>query len=182
LGVGFGLGALTLLMVAFAKVHHQAPAAAWCSAALSAGSALGGLAYGAVSWRTSGGKRLPFLVAVPAVGLAVSGLAPAVWALALAAAIAGTAISPALSTAYLIADETAAPNAKTQAGTWVNTAVNGGVAGGIAGSPVAAAAAIALLLNASMSRRTTQAIDSPDTSSTSSTSGVSAEPAAQEAA
>jgi MFS family permease len=132
LGIGAYLGSVELLMVAFAKQHHHATAVAWCTAALSAGSAVGGLVYGALPWRISGRARLPVLVAVPALGLALAGLSPSVYALAGAAGVTGLFVSPALATAYLIADESAAPGARTRAGAWVNTAVNGGSSGGTA--------------------------------------------------
>ncbi|GAB2862507.1 hypothetical protein GCM10027176_75510 [Actinoallomurus bryophytorum] len=45
-------------------------------AALSAGSALGGLVYGALPGRISGRARLPVLVTVPALGLPLAGLSP----------------------------------------------------------------------------------------------------------
>ena len=119
-------------MVAFAKQHHHAAAVAWCSASLSAGSAFGGLVYGAFPLRISGRARLPVLVAVPALGLALAGLSPNVYVLAVVAGATGLFISPALATAYLIADESAAHGARTRAGAWVNTAVNGGSSGGTA--------------------------------------------------
>jgi MFS family permease len=132
LGIGACLGSVELLMVAFAKQHHHAAAVAWCTASLSAGSAIGGLVYGALPWRISGRARLPALVAVPALGLALAGFSPNAYVLALAAGATGLFISPALATAYLIADESAAHGARTRAGAWVNTAVNGGSSGGTA--------------------------------------------------
>lgn len=158
LGIGAYLGSVELLMVAFADRHQQASAVAWCVASLSAGSAVGGLVYGAVPWRAPSGTRLPVLVAVPALGLAVAGLSPGVGVLAVAAGATGLFVSPGLATAYLIADESAAGGARTRAGAWVNTAVNGGSAGGTAVAglllgrlPVAAcfaAAALPVLLAA----------------------------------
>jgi hypothetical protein len=158
LGVGVCLGSVDLLMVAFAKQHHQAAAVAWCSASLSAGSAVGGLVYGALPWRIPGRVRLPTLVAVPALGLALAGLSPSVYVLAVVAGAAGLFISPALAMAYLIADESAARGARTRAGAWVNTAVNAGSSGGTAAAglllgrlPLAvcfAAAALPVLLAA----------------------------------
>ncbi|MGI8334782.1 MFS transporter [Actinomadura scrupuli] len=132
LGVGLFEGSVELFMVAFTEQHHQASAVAWCVASLSAGSVVGGLIYGALPWRESGRLRLPLLVAVPAVGLALAGLSPNVHVLAVVAGATGLFISPALATAYLIADQSAARRARTQAGAWVNTAVNGGFSGGTA--------------------------------------------------
>ena len=131
-GVGMCLGALGLLMVAFAQSRQQGAAVAWVEAALSAGSAVGGLAYGAVSWKTSGRVRLPLLAAALGLTLAGAGLSPHLYALAAMAAIAGLFIAPALTTAYLLADESASPQHRTRAGAWVNTAFNTGSAIGTA--------------------------------------------------
>ncbi|MFF4081192.1 MFS transporter [Streptomyces sp. NPDC001777] len=130
--VGLCLGGLDLLVVAFAEQHGRGPAAAWVLAALSAGSAVGGLAHGAVAWRASNRARLPW----PAVGLgaalAVAGLSPDVYVLAMVVAAAGLFVAPALTTAYLVADESVTEEVRTRAGAWVNTAVNAGSSVGTA--------------------------------------------------
>ncbi|MFJ1840608.1 MULTISPECIES: MFS transporter [unclassified Streptomyces] len=130
--VGLCLGALDLLVVAFTEQHHRGAAVAWVLAALSAGSAVGGLAYGAVSWRAPNRVRLP----VPAAGLAaamvVAGLSPDVYVLVAVVAAAGVFVAPALTTAYLVADESVGTGSRTQAGAWVNTAVNAGSSAGTA--------------------------------------------------
>ncbi|MFE3116888.1 MFS transporter [Streptomyces niveus] len=131
-GVGLCLGGLDLLAIAFTEEQHRPGAVAWILAALSAGSAVGGLAYGAVSWRSAARPRLALICAALGAALAAAGLAPNVYALGAAAAVAGLFVAPALTTAYLIADDTAAPDARTQAGAWVNTAVNAGSSGGTA--------------------------------------------------
>lgn len=171
LGIGVFLGSVELLMVAFAKEHHQTSAVAWCVASLSIGSAVGGMIYGALPWRVPDRIRLPMLVAAPALGLALAGLSPNVQVLAVAAGTTGLFISPALATAYLIADEAAPRNARTRAGGWVNTAVNGGSSGGAAtvglllgrlplaacftatALPIFMAAATALILRTTAARR-----------------------------
>ncbi|MFF9567250.1 MFS transporter [Streptomyces sp. NPDC014685] len=130
--VGLCLGGLDLLVVAFAEQHGRGAAVAWVLAALSAGSAVGGLAHGAVPWRASNRARLPW----PAVGLGVAlagaGLSPDVYVLAGVVAAAGVFVAPALTTAYLVADESVAEGARTRAGAWVNTAVNAGSSVGAA--------------------------------------------------
>ncbi|MGQ4361784.1 MFS transporter [Streptomyces sp. SAS_272] len=151
-GVGLALGVVDLLVVAFAQRHgHGAGGAgvAWVLAALSAGSALGGLLNGAVSWRTPPAARLPMLTAGLGLTLCGAALAPGLGTLAAAVAVAGFFVSPALTTAYLVADEVAAPQARVRAGAWINTAVNAGctagtaVAGGLAGRlPVGACFAL----------------------------------------
>lgn len=131
-GVGLCLGGLDLLAIAFTERQHQPGAVAWVLAALSAGSAVGGLAYGAVSWRSAARPRLAVISAALGMALAAAGFAPNVYVLGVAAVVAGLFVAPALTTAYLIADEAAAPDARTQAGAWVNTALNAGMSGGTA--------------------------------------------------
>ncbi|GAA3590154.1 MFS transporter [Streptomyces osmaniensis] len=134
-GVGLALGVLDLLVVAFAETSgHGAGAAAWVLAALSAGSAVGGLLNGAVTWRSAAGTRLAAQAAGLGLALCGAALAQGLGTLAVAVAVAGVFVSPLITTAYLIADETAAPEARVQAGAWVNTAVN---AGGTAGAAAA---------------------------------------------
>lgn len=132
-GVGLSLGAVDLLVLAFAEQRgHGDDTVAWIFAALSAGSAVGGLLYGAVEWRTGTRVRLPALAAGLGLSLAVAGLAPGLATLTGAVVCAGFFVAPALTTAYLVADESAAPGARVQAGAWVNTAVNAGISTGAA--------------------------------------------------
>jgi len=134
-GVGLALGTVELLVVAFAQRHgYGGDSAACVLAALSAGSAVGGLLNGAVTWRTSAGARLPLPAAGLGLTLLAAALAPGLTTLTLAVATAGFFVAPAITTAYLAADETAAPEARVRAGAWVNTAVN---AGGTAGAATA---------------------------------------------
>ncbi|MGW1784484.1 MFS transporter [Streptomyces sp. NPDC002143] len=141
-GVGLALGVVDLLVVAFAERHGHGTggsAVAWVLAALSAGSAVGGLLNGAVDWRASAGARLPLLTAGLGLTLCGAGLASGLGTLAVAAAAAGFFVSPAITTAYLIADEAAAPEARVRAGAWVNTAVNAGSTAGTAAAGALAA-------------------------------------------
>ncbi|MFJ1549476.1 MFS transporter [Streptomyces sp. NPDC088246] len=130
--VGLCLGGLDLLVVAFTEQRHQGAAVSWVLAALSAGSAVGGIAYGAVSWRASNRVRLPLLAAGLGAAMVGAGLSPDVYVLAAVAAVAGLFVAPALTTAYLIADESVGAGSRTQAGAWVNTAVNAGSSVGTA--------------------------------------------------
>ncbi|MFJ6837677.1 MFS transporter [Streptomyces sp. NPDC091209] len=135
LGVGLSLGAVDLLVMAFAgRHHHGAGAVAWVLAALSLGSALGGVLNGAVDWRTAPGVRLPLLAGCLGLTLLAAGLAPGLGTLTVAVACAGFFVAPALTTSYLMADAAAPPGFRTQAGAWVNTAVNAGSSGGSAGA------------------------------------------------
>jgi hypothetical protein len=132
-GVGMCLGALNLVVVAFAAKHHHLAAAAWVEAALSVGSVVGGLAYGAHTWRATPPVRLSMLAVALGVAVAAAGLSANIVGLTVLVAVAGLFISPALATAYLAADEAAPPDARTRAGAWVNTGFNLGDSGGAAG-------------------------------------------------
>ena len=70
------LGAFDLLVIAFADERHDPEAVAWVLAALSAGSAIGGLIYGAVPWRASARLRLSCLAVALGLTLATTGLSP----------------------------------------------------------------------------------------------------------
>ncbi|WP_200303871.1 MFS transporter [Streptomyces adelaidensis] len=132
-GVGLSLGALDLLVLAFAEQRgHGDSTVAWIFAALSAGSAVGGLLYGAVEWRSGARVRLALLTAGLGLTLVAAGLASGLATLTGAVVCAGLFVAPALTTAYLVADDTAPPGARTQAGAWVNTAVNAGSSAGAA--------------------------------------------------
>lgn len=134
-GVGLSLGALDLLVLAFAEQRgHGDDVVAWIFAALSAGSAVGGLLYGAVEWRSGARVRLSLLVAGLGLALAGAGLAPDLAVLTGAVVCAGLFVAPALTTAYLVADASAPAAARTRSGAWVNTAVNAGVSAGAAAS------------------------------------------------
>ncbi|WP_406142789.1 MFS transporter [Streptomyces anulatus] len=130
--VGMCLGAFNLLVIAFADEHQDPAAVTWILAALSGGSAIGGLIYGAVPWRVSSRLRLAFLAAALGLTLAATGLSSHPYALIAWAALGGLFIAPAITTTYLIADESANPAARTKAGAWVNTAFNAGSAGATA--------------------------------------------------
>ncbi|WP_371576854.1 MFS transporter [Streptomyces sp. NBC_01314] len=134
-GVGLSLGALDLLVLAFAEQQgHGDDVVAWFFAALSAGSAAGGLLYGAVEWRSGAPVRLSLLTAGLGLTLAGAGLAPNLAVLTGAIVCAGLFVAPALTTAYLVADAAAPPAARTRSGAWVNTAVNAGISAGAATS------------------------------------------------
>ncbi|MFG2353664.1 MFS transporter [Streptomyces sp. NPDC048521] len=131
LGAGLALSGVELLVPAFATERsYDTALVPWVLGALSAGSALGGLANGAVEWRTPARVRLCWFAVGLGLAIAAAGLAPGLWTLTAAMACAGAFIAPTLTTAYLLADELAAEGAGTQAGAWVNTAVNAGSSAG----------------------------------------------------
>ncbi|GHB07487.1 hypothetical protein GCM10010305_58290 [Streptomyces termitum] len=130
--MGGCLGAFDLLVIAFADAHGAPAVVAWVLAALSGGSAIGGLLHGAVAWRVPHRTRLAFLAVALGIPLASAGFVPHPAVLVAWAALGGLFVAPALTTAYLIADECAAPAARTRSGAWVNTSFNAGSAGSTA--------------------------------------------------
>ncbi|AOR32038.1 hypothetical protein BFF78_14115 [Streptomyces fodineus] len=130
-GAGLALSGVDLLAMAFATQRsYDTAVVPWVLGALSAGSAVGGLANGAVAWRAPARVRLcGFAVALGLV-IAGAGLAPGLWPLAGVMALAGAFIAPTLTTAYLVVDEAAPEGARTQAGAWVNAGVNAGSSAG----------------------------------------------------
>ncbi|WP_433893479.1 MFS transporter [Streptomyces sp. CA-111067] len=130
LGSGCCLGGIDLYVIAFADHAHHGAAVGWILAAQSAGSALGGLLYGRIGWRLPAVARLPYLLALLAGLLALTGAAPGLPVLAVGVAATGTLISPVLATAYLAAADLAPAGTATRATTWVNSAVNAGSSAG----------------------------------------------------
>jgi hypothetical protein len=128
--VGLCLGGLGLVIVAFSQARHEPAAVAWIEAALSVGSALGGLGYGAVAWRISAQRRLALLAIGLVVVLIPAALSPSLLVMALLIGLAGVLVSPALATAYVLADSLASPQARNRAGNWVNSGYNAGSSAG----------------------------------------------------
>jgi predicted MFS family arabinose efflux permease len=128
--IGLCLGGLGLVIVAFSQARHDPAAVAWIEAALSVGSALGGLGYGAVAWRISAQRRLALLAAGLVVVLLPAALSPDLLMLALLIGLAGMLVSPALATAYVLADSLASAQARNRVGNWVNSGYNAGSSAG----------------------------------------------------
>jgi predicted MFS family arabinose efflux permease len=128
--IGLCLGGLGLVIVAVSQARHDPAAVAWIEAALSVGSALGGLGYGAVAWRISAQRRLTLLAIGLVVVLIPAALNPDLLVLALLIGLAGVLVSPALATAYVLADSLASAQARSRAGNWVNSGYNAGNSAG----------------------------------------------------
>ncbi|MEU4149604.1 MFS transporter [Streptomyces sp. NPDC026659] len=130
-GAGLALSGVELLVTAYAeRGSYDTAFVPWVLGALSVGSALGGLANGAIDWRLSARARLARFTAGLGLMIAAAGLAPDLWTLTAAMVLTGVFIAPTLTTSYLLADETAPKGARAQAGAWVNMAVNGGNSSG----------------------------------------------------
>ena len=127
-GVGAVLGTIEIVAPAVAVGDQHRAASGWLLAALSVGSALGGLVYGHVSWRSALGPRM--LLAAAAMGALTCGTAfvTTVPGFAIGAVAIGLFLAPSIVTGYLAAEQLVPSHAATEASVWTNTALNLGVA------------------------------------------------------
>ena len=137
--VGVGVGAIDVSTAAFATEHHDPQLAGVLLAALAAGSLVGGVAYGARSWRSPLPARLLVgtlaLAALTLTPIAAPGIALAVPALLLA----GIPFAPTLTTTYLLAAERAPADRQTETYALLSMALNAGAAlGGALGGQLVA--------------------------------------------
>jgi MFS family permease len=138
LPTGACFGALEIALPAFGSAHGAAALGGPFAAALSVGSAAGGLVYGAYAGTR---PRLPLFLglslALPAACLPLL-LAPSVGVMFPLAALAGMAIAPLVASRNELTGAVAPPGTLTEAFTWGLTAIVGGSAAGsaIAGGAV----------------------------------------------
>lgn len=133
---GVALGATALINVAFAEQHGRVETVVFLEALQTAGGVIGGLLYGAVSWRAGSRTRLVLISLALGGGVAAATFAPGVAALAALLFVVGVVGAPLITTSYLLADESVAADRRTRAGNWVNTAHNAGssVGGAVIGA------------------------------------------------
>ena len=99
---------------------------------MSAGSALGGLAYGSRGWHSPLARQFAAALALTAFGLAVLAVRWEPWTLAAWSVIAGIAIAPALIIQSMLVTKAARPEHSTEAFTWTTSALLAGVGIGLA--------------------------------------------------
>ena len=132
--VGALFGTLEVSMIAFAEERGAPSAAGLLLALIALGSAVSGLAYGALHWSAPLLRRYLVSLAGLAAGLVPLLLAPGVLSMAPAALVAGVAIAPTLIAAYAFVDVLVAPASRTEAFSWLNSGLGVGVAAGFAAS------------------------------------------------
>ena len=167
LGVGLGGGPLEVALVARSEAAGQPASVGYLLAALSVGSAVGGLLWGRFIHQHRPRRHLAGLVATSAALGAALVPASNLGLVAGLLFLTGLAGSPLLVTAYLTADDLVLEEQQREASTWVNTLGNLGVAFGASaagilidhGGPAsafavgAAAYALTLLVVLSLGRR-----------------------------
>lgn len=100
---------------------------------MSAGSALGGLAYGSRSWHLPLARQFALMLALMGAGLSVLAFPWGPWAFALWSAFAGVVMAPALIIQSMLVAKTARAEQMTEAFTWSTSALLAGVGIGVAG-------------------------------------------------
>jgi len=100
---------------------------------MSAGSALGGLAYGSRSWHLPLVRQFAVTLAIMGAGLALLAVPWGQWTFVLFCAAAGVIMAPALIIQSILIAKTARAEHSTEAFTWSTSALLGGVGIGLAG-------------------------------------------------
>ncbi len=154
--MAFGL--LEIGLTAYATEKSNPALAGVLLGLMSAGSALGGLAYGSRSWHFPLTRQFALMLALMGAGLLVLALPWRPWPFVLWSMFAGVVVAPALIIQSMLVAKTARPEHVTEAFTWSTSALLSGVGIGFAAggaileyfrSPaVLAAAACAALLAA----------------------------------
>jgi MFS family permease len=127
---GMAAGALTLSLTAFASGHHARPVVGLLVAIWGIGSIVGGLVYGAISWRVPPERRAPLLLAALALLLAPLAMAPGLAVLAVLMLPLGLPLSPWLGTLNEAAQRLVAPSRTAEAFTWIYSLITLGIACG----------------------------------------------------
>jgi MFS family permease len=133
-GVGLGMcvGAIELGMIALATDEGARALGGALVAAQAAGSMLGGLWYGAQSWRNPAVNRLVALAAVLPLATAPLVASPSLAFAFPLMALSGIALAPTVSVFYALLDEVAPPGTATEATGWVLMAFVSGASLGTA--------------------------------------------------
>jgi MFS family permease len=128
---GVGLGICEVAVPAFSDAHGAAERAGLLLAVWSAGSAIGGIVYGAMRRPPLQRVHITVTVLLP-LSLLPLAIAPSVAAMALLVIPAGMFIAPLLATRNELIGHVAPDDARTEAYTWPQTAFVGGIAIGAA--------------------------------------------------
>ncbi len=129
---GFASGVLQVTVPAFATLAGSRNLAGVLLGLLSAGSVVGGVAYGARAWRSSLVQRyvtVLWLFAGAMLALACGG---SVWALGALLFVAGCTLAPLTSLVFGLVDTVAPPGMATESFTWITSAELAGIAAGSA--------------------------------------------------
>jgi MFS family permease len=155
-------GFMEIGVAAYATESGNAALAGVLLGVMSAGSALGGLAYGSRGWHLPLARQFATALALMSAGLAVLALRWEPWPFAAWCALSGIAMAPGLIIQSMLVAKIARPEHSTEAFTWTTSALLAGVGIGLAAggallerfsSQVALAAGAAAALLASAAAR-----------------------------
>jgi predicted MFS family arabinose efflux permease len=124
-------GFLEIGVTAYAIESGNAAFAGVLLGVMSAGSAVGGLAYGSRGWHSPLARQFAAALALTAIGLAVLAVRWHPWTFAAWCLIAGIAIAPALIIQSMLVTKTASREHSTEAFTWTTSALLAGVGIGL---------------------------------------------------
>jgi predicted MFS family arabinose efflux permease len=112
------LGVLEIGIAAFAEREASRADSGWLFALWGLGSLMGGLWYGARSWRVSADRRFLVVSGVLALGLAPLPLAGSMPVFAVLVVVAGLGLAPSTAAGYSLVGQLAPPGAMTEAYAW----------------------------------------------------------------
>ena len=124
------LGLLEIAYPGFAAQAGSAPLAGVLLAVNSVGSAVGGLAFGALHWKLAPSRQLPRILGLMVLPLALQATIANAGALALVAFFAGLCIAPALTVVTILVSTYAPARYATEAFTWAATCIVSGIGAG----------------------------------------------------
>lgn len=126
--VGIVLGSIELLSTAHANEFGDSSMSGLLLAFFAAGSATGGLLYGARAWVAPPLRRMVLLGLAACAGLFAVAWSTHIPTIAILFAAVGIFVAPSMITGYLAADDVAPVTERTEASALINTAVNAGSA------------------------------------------------------
>jgi MFS family permease len=129
---GAMLTAIDLSTVDFAQEHGHKPLAGLILGGYAAGSAVGGLWYGARAWHAPVHRRFAITVCAAATGTATFWAMPSLAALAPVMLVAGVVLSPVMINGFSLVEQQAAPRRLTEGMAWLTSAISVGTAAGSA--------------------------------------------------
>jgi MFS family permease len=141
------LGVLEIGIAAFAEREASRADSGWLFALWGLGSLMGGLWYGARSWRVSADRRFLVVSGVLALGLAPLPLAGSMPVFAVLVVVAGLGLAPSTAAGYSLVGRLAPPGAMTEAYAWQIVAY---VAGSSVGAWLAGALVDAVSVEAAL--------------------------------
>lgn len=130
--IGSTFASIDLSTVGFAQQHGHKPLAGLLLGAGALGSAVGGLWYGARSWRAPLARRFLITLALFASGAASFWAVPSLLAFAAVFFCCAMAIAPTLIGGFSLVQQRSRPGRQTEGMTWLSSAIAVGVASGSA--------------------------------------------------